>query len=130
MNIRSKQDEDKSKENTLDPKLSATDPSNAMDTSKTAPSVNREDEFEAAEEFLKEYFDANIDNDNSDFPMIRETLEKECTYLQSNIDLFKKPHLLYTSNIYFLVANSAGAKMIHQIDKDMDEQWTPQSQKW
>ena len=71
MNIRSDQDEYESKDTTLDSRPSTTDPTNATDTSKTAPVTN----IKSIEKFLKDYYDTNIDHNHPDFPMIQEKVK-------------------------------------------------------
>ena len=61
---------------TLDSKPSTPDPPNAAGTSHNALVINNDDKIEATEKFLKEYYDAKIDNNNPDFPMLQETVKK------------------------------------------------------
>ena len=76
MDIRSELDEDEAKDMNLEFELSDPDPSNATDFSKTALIVKHNDESEAVEKLLKEYCGAKIDNNNPDFPRIRDTLKE------------------------------------------------------
>ena len=71
MDIKFYQDEDETEDMTLESESSTTNTSNTSDTSKTAPKINRGDKFDATEKILNRYYDAKIDHNNHDFPMIR-----------------------------------------------------------
>ena len=57
---------------TLDYELSNPYPPNFKYTSKTAPVIDSDDEMEATEKLLKDHYDANIDHNHPDLPMIRK----------------------------------------------------------
>ena len=56
---------------TLESESSTPEPSNATYTSKTTPVIDSDDKIEATGKFLRDYYDANIDQNHTDLPMIR-----------------------------------------------------------
>ena len=126
MDIRSDQEKAEAKDINLDSEPSTPYPPNATDTSKTTPLIDSDDEIEATDKLLEEYYDAKIDHKHPEFPMIQETVKEELKYLLLSIYLFIKSKPPYSSVNYIFIAKVAGSEMRQQNYKDTSEQSTPQ----
>ena len=73
---------------TLDPEPSTPVPPN------TGQVIDRDDEMEA--KLMEDYYDAKIDHNHSDFPMILETVKEERRDFRASVDLFITAELPYT----------------------------------
>ena len=57
--------------------------------------------------------------------MIREIVKEECIYLRTNVNVFNKSKLPYSSTNYLFIAKVSEAEMRQRNNKDTAEQSTP-----